>query len=55
MGSVVGEEIARAAERAAKEERSFITVAASGGARMQEGAISLMQMAKTVVALERSC
>lgn len=53
MGSVVGEEIARAAERAADEERSFIVVAASGGARMQEGALSLMQMAKTTVALER--
>lgn len=53
MGSVVGEEIARAAERSADEDRSFIVVAASGGARMQEGALSLMQMAKTTVALER--
>lgn len=53
MGSVVGEEIARAAERAAHEERALITVTASGGARMQEGALSLMQMAKTTVALER--
>jgi acetyl-CoA carboxylase carboxyl transferase subunit beta len=53
MGSVVGEEIARAAERAAHEMRSFIVVTASGGARMQEGALSLMQMAKTTVALER--
>lgn len=52
MGSVVGEEIARAAERAADEERSLIAVTASGGARMQEGALSLMQMAKTTVALE---
>jgi acetyl-CoA carboxylase carboxyl transferase subunit beta len=52
MGSVVGEEIARAAERAAAEDRSFVLVAASGGARMQEGALSLMQMAKTTVALE---
>ncbi|MDZ7705336.1 MAG: acetyl-CoA carboxylase, carboxyltransferase subunit beta, partial [Trueperaceae bacterium] len=52
MGSVVGEEIARAAERAADEGRSFITITASGGARMQEGALSLMQMAKTTVALE---
>lgn len=51
MGSVVGEEIARAAERAAAEGRAFISVAASGGARMQEGALSLMQMAKTTVAL----
>ncbi|MBW6454462.1 MAG: acetyl-CoA carboxylase, carboxyltransferase subunit beta [Trueperaceae bacterium] len=52
MGSVVGEEIARAAERAAEEERALVMVAASGGARMQEGALSLMQMAKTTVALE---
>ena len=52
MGSAVGEEVARAAERAAAEDRSFITVAASGGARMQEGALSLMQMAKTTVALQ---
>jgi acetyl-CoA carboxylase carboxyl transferase subunit beta len=53
MGSVVGEEIARAAERAADEGRALIVVTASGGARMQEGALSLMQMAKTTVALER--
>ncbi len=52
MGSVVGEEIARAAERAAAEDRSLVAVTASGGARMQEGALSLMQMAKTTVALE---
>jgi acetyl-CoA carboxylase carboxyl transferase subunit beta len=52
MGSVVGEEIARAAERAAVEDRALIAVTASGGARMQEGALSLMQMAKTTVALE---
>ena len=52
MGSVVGEEIARAAERAAQENRSFIAITASGGARMQEGALSLMQMAKTTLALE---
>lgn len=51
MGSVVGEEIARAAERSAAEGRSLIMVTASGGARMQEGALSLMQMAKTTVAL----
>ena len=51
MGSVVGEEIARAAERAAAEGRSLVIVTASGGARMQEGALSLMQMAKTTVAL----
>jgi acetyl-CoA carboxylase carboxyl transferase subunit beta len=52
MGSAVGEEIALAAERAADEDRAFVMVAASGGARMQEGALSLMQMAKTTVALE---
>jgi acetyl-CoA carboxylase carboxyl transferase subunit beta len=52
MGSVVGEEIARAAERAADEDRSLIAVTASGGARMQEGALSLMQLATTTVALE---
>lgn len=51
MGSVVGEEIARAAEKAAEEDRAFITVTASGGARMQEGALSLMQMAKTTMSL----
>lgn len=53
MGSVVGEEIARAAERASEERRALLAVTASGGARMQEGALSLMQMAKTTVALER--
>ncbi len=53
MGSVVGEEIARAAERAASEDRALIAVTASGGARMQEGALSLMQMAKTTMALDR--
>jgi acetyl-CoA carboxylase carboxyl transferase subunit beta len=53
MGSVVGEEIARAAERAAAENRAFVSVTASGGARMQEGALSLMQMAKTTVAIEK--
>ncbi len=53
MGSVVGEEITRAAERASDEGRSLLAVTASGGARMQEGALSLMQMAKTTMALER--
>lgn len=52
MGSVVGEEIARAAERAAAEGRALVAVTASGGARMQEGALSLMQMAKTTMALD---
>ncbi len=52
MGSVVGEEIARAAEYAAQHDLPLIIVTASGGARMQESALSLMQMAKTTVALE---
>ena len=52
MGSVVGEEIARAAEYAAEHGMGLIIVTASGGARMQESALSLMQMAKTTVALE---
>jgi acetyl-CoA carboxylase carboxyl transferase subunit beta len=53
MGSVVGEKIARAAERAATKRYPFILFCASGGARMQEGVLSLMQMAKTSAALER--
>lgn len=53
MGSVVGEEIARGAELAAREGRALVVVAASGGARMQESVLSLMQMAKTTLALER--
>lgn len=53
MGSVVGEEIARAAERAVEEGRGLVAIAASGGARMQEGALSLMQMAKTTFAVEQ--
>lgn len=52
MGSVVGEEISRAAEHAAENGLPLVLVAASGGARMQESALSLMQMAKTTVALE---
>lgn len=52
MGSVVGEEISRAAEAAAELGLPLLLVAASGGARMQESALSLMQMAKTTVALE---
>ncbi len=47
MGSVVGEKIARATDRALREKRPLIIVSASGGARMQEAALSLMQMAKT--------
>jgi acetyl-CoA carboxylase carboxyl transferase subunit beta len=53
MGSVVGEKIARAAEHALAERRSLIVVSASGGARMQEGVLSLMQMAKISAALGR--
>ena len=51
MGSVVGEKITRAIERAADRKIPLIIVAASGGARMQEGILSLMQMAKTSAAL----
>lgn len=53
MGSVVGEKITRAAERALAERRPLIVVSTSGGARMQEGALSLMQMAKISAALAR--
>jgi acetyl-CoA carboxylase carboxyl transferase subunit beta len=51
MGSVVGEKIARLARFALAERRPLIIVSASGGARMMEGILSLMQMAKTSVAL----
>jgi len=47
MGSVVGEKIARAIERAINNEIPLIIISSSGGARMQEGILSLMQMAKT--------
>ena len=53
MGSVVGEMIARAIERALERRTPLVIVSASGGARMQEGAISLMQMAKISSALMR--
>ncbi|MBO4580062.1 MAG: acetyl-CoA carboxylase carboxyltransferase subunit beta [Clostridiales bacterium] len=53
MGQVVGEKITRAVERATEERLPVIIFCASGGARMQEGIISLMQMAKTSAALER--
>lgn len=52
MGEVVGEKIARAVERATKERLPVILFACSGGARMQEGIVSLMQMAKTSAALK---
>lgn len=51
MGSVVGEKIARAVETATKQQQPMVIVAASGGARVYEGMISLMQMAKTSGAL----
>lgn len=51
MGSVVGEKFARGVAAAVKHKLPFISVAASGGARMQEGLLSLMQMAKTTAAL----
>jgi acetyl-CoA carboxylase carboxyl transferase subunit beta len=51
MGSVVGEKITRAIETAIAEKRGMIIVSASSGARMQEGMLSLMQMAKTCGAL----
>ena len=46
MGSVVGEKVTRCAERALADRAPLIVVSCSGGARMQEGALSLMQMAK---------
>src|ERR1035437_984012 len=51
MGAVVGETIARAADRARLDRKPLIVVAASGGARMMEGVVSLMQMAKISTAL----
>ena len=53
MGSVVGEKITRAIEQAIDEKKAVIIVSASSGARMQEGMLSLMQMAKTCAALAR--
>jgi acetyl-CoA carboxylase carboxyl transferase subunit beta len=53
MGSVVGEKIARAGERALADRKPLIVVSASGGARMQEGVLSLMQMAKISSVLAR--
>lgn len=53
MGSVVGEKVARAIELALKEKLPLIIVSSSGGARMQEGILSLMQMAKTATALAK--
>lgn len=53
MGSVVGEKFTRGAERALEEHCPFVCFSATGGARMQEGLYSLMQMAKTSAALGR--
>ena len=53
MGSVVGEKITRMFERGREKKQPVILLSSSGGARMQEGALSLMQMAKTVAALRR--
>jgi acetyl-CoA carboxylase carboxyl transferase subunit beta len=51
MGSVVGERFARACERTAEDGGALISVSASGGARMQEGILALMQLPKTVAAV----
>ena len=53
MGSVVGEKVARSIELAIAERRALVVVSATGGARMQEGILSLMQMAKTSALLAR--
>jgi acetyl-CoA carboxylase carboxyl transferase subunit beta len=53
MGAVVGEKVTRAAEHALAHRLPLIIVSASGGARMQEGTLALMQLAKTVAAIER--
>ena len=53
MGSVNGEKITRTLERAAENKTPAIIICASGGARMQEGLLSLMQMAKTTAAVDR--
>jgi len=55
MGSVVGEKITRAIEKSTEMHLPIILFTASGGARMQEGIISLMQMAKTSAALKKHC
>jgi acetyl-CoA carboxylase carboxyl transferase subunit beta len=53
MGSVVGEKLTRMIEQSTKAGQAAIIISSSGGARMQEGALSLMQMAKTSAALGR--
>ncbi len=53
MGTVVGDRFVQAAERAIEQKQALICFAASGGARMQEGMLSLMQMARTSAAIQR--
>jgi len=53
MGSVVGEKVTRGAEAALEEGMPYITISTSGGARMQEGTLALMQLVKTCAAVER--
>ena len=53
MGSVVGEKVTRAAEAALEERVPYIAISTSGGARMQEGTLALMQLVKTCAAVER--
>lgn len=53
MGCVVGEKLSRAAETALEQSIPLVTISSSGGARMQEGVLSLMQMAKTCTVLQR--
>jgi acetyl-CoA carboxylase carboxyl transferase subunit beta len=53
MGSVVGEKVTRAAEAALERRLPFIAISTSGGARMQEGTLALMQLVKTYAAIER--
>ncbi len=53
MGSVVGEKVTRAAETALEERIPYIAISTSGGARMQEGTLALMQLVKTCAAVER--
>ena len=52
MGSVVGEKFVRACERAASDELPLVSISASGGARMQEGILALMQLPKTICAID---
>ena len=53
MGSVVGEKVTRAAEAALEQRVPFVAISTSGGARMQEGTLALMQLVKTCAAVER--